>query len=193
MSPYSSDNDNRTRVYIILWSLSAIIAFTITYSINNLIQGTDIMVQFIVFMLSLSPMALCTLFIDCLPQNCLLRLSGIHNLTGQYKGLLKSSHDNFEEEYPVKVIIRQTMKTMEITLITQNSESHNMSAFLSSTDGKYVLTYTYRNKGSVVNSLTQHDGTCTLSFDRNSVSGEYYTSHDRKNYGSIIMEPDTTC
>lgn len=188
MSPYSSDIDNRMRVYIALWVLSAIIAFAISYSVNVLIQDTSLVVQFIVFMLSLSPMAICILSIDYLPQNYLLKLSGIDNLTGKYEGILKSSHDYFQDEHQVTVEIVQTMKAINISLSTGDSESYNTSAFINSTNGKTVLTYTYRNKGSAEKSLTQHDGTCTLSFNGSSVTGEYYTSHDRKNYGSVILE-----
>ena len=187
MSPYSSDVDNRIRVYIALWVLSAVIAFAISYTANVLIQDTGLAVQFIVFMLSLSPMAICILFIDHLPQNYLLKLSGIDNLTGKYEGILKSSYDQFQDEHQVTVKIVQTMKTINISLSTRDSESYNTSAFINSANGKTVLTYTYRNKGSAEKSLTQHDGTCTLSFNESSVTGEYYTSHDRKNYGTLIL------
>ena len=188
MSPYSSDVDNRMWVYIALWGLSAIIAFAISYSMNVLIQDATLAVQFIVFMLSLSPMAICSLFIDHLPQKLLLKLSGIDNLTGQYEGILKTSHDGFDEEHQVKIIIKQTMKSLDVSLFTKDSVSYNTSAYISGSNGKMVLIYTYRNKGSVEKSLTQHDGTCTLSFDGHSISGDYYTSHDRKNYGSLALE-----
>ena len=187
MSPYASDIDNRNRVYVGLWVISAIIAFILSYYIDAMIADSEIIIQFFVFLASLSPMAVCILFIDYLPQRLLLRLSGIANVSGHYEGVLKTSHDDFQEEHPVKIVITQTMKSIDVSMSTHDSESFNTSAFIGVLDGKIALTYTYRNLGAVEKFLTQHDGTCTLIFHDSSISGEYYTTHDRKNYGAITL------
>lgn len=188
MSPYSSDVDKRLNVYIIMWIISAVFAFAINYSANMLVKDFELFVQFIVFIVSLSPMAICMLFIDRLPQSFLLKVSGIANLYGQYEGVLKTSHDGFSEEYPVQVTIRQTIRSMDISLSTKDSRSYNTSASINIVNGRIVLLYTYCNKGSTEKSLNMHDGTCELTFESNMVTGNYYTSHDRKNYGSIVMQ-----
>ena len=188
MSPYSSDVDKRLNVYIIMWIISALIAFAINYFVNILLKESELFVQFIVFIVSLSPMAVCMLFTDRLPQSFLLNVSGIVDLSGKYEGILKTSHDSFSEEHSVIVTIKQTMGSMDISLSTQDSKSHNTSASINTANGMVALLYTYCNEGSTEKSLNMHDGTCELIFDNDTVSGNYYTSHDRKNYGSIKMQ-----
>lgn len=187
MSPYAADNDRRFVVYSVLWMISALIAFFVTILIDSYLSGVNLIVDFMLFLLSISPFAVCLALINHLPQKCLLRISGIEDISGSYNGVLKSSFDDGTKEHSVKVIVKQSFYILEVELSTETSRSYCTSAFIKQMGTRTVLTYTYQNEGSAINGLDPHVGTCWISFGEEKIHGEYYTHPSRRTAGEIEL------
>jgi|WetSurMetagenome_2_1015567.scaffolds.fasta_scaffold384667_1 hypothetical protein len=113
------------------------------------------------------------------------------NMNGEYNGILKSSYDNFNNEYKVTVIVKQSWTNILITLKTDTSESNSQSASIIFMNEKICLFYSYLNKPEIdsVDSMHIHFGTCTHVYNEkeNTFNAEYYTSRDRKTFGIINL------
>ena len=129
------------------------------------------------------------------PINSFLK---IPDLEGEYKGTLKSSFDNFEIKYPIKLRIRQTFSRISILMEMENasSKSYSLNAFLENRGEEILLIYNYQNEplDRKKATLNEHKGTAILKFssDSSSFTGNYFTDKrpkDREeaicNYGEM--------
>ena len=114
----------------------------------------------------------------------------IPSLEGSWKGYLKSSYDNYTEEYPINCIIKQNSKIISIVLETEKSISYSVSANmdLNKING-VTLKYDYINIPKIEQNdlLNVHFGTNTFKMNGNKLEGEYYNKQ-RDTSGKIILE-----
>ena len=110
-------------------------------------------------------------------------------LACRYKGIVKSTFDNIER--PARLIIKQTLTTVHITLITKESKSQSLTTSIDEIFGEMQLTYCYLNtpKNEVRSRSDIHYGSATLSLSNlKKIEGHYYT--DRKTTGDMIFIPE---
>lgn len=128
-------------------------------------------------------------------RNYLWRLgawTGILNvadLSGKWEGTLRSSFDDdFGEERPFILHIKQEWNRLSIEAQTDSSRSKSTSAFLEGDRSGSELTYTYRNrpKPSADDAMAAHEGTTKLRLkEEGQLVGRYYTGEGRGQYGEI--------
>lgn len=107
-------------------------------------------------------------------------------LAKRYIGKLKSSYDHIERNALLEV--EQTLLSVRITLITDESKSKSLSASIDDVLGEMQLTYCYLNtpKSEYRYRSEIHYGTATLSLVNPKIlEGQYYT--DRKTNGDMIF------
>lgn len=107
-------------------------------------------------------------------------------LAKRYKGTLKSSYDNIERTASLE--IKQTLMSVHITLISNESKSKSLSASIDEILGEIQLTYCYLNtpKSEYRYRSEIHYGTATLSITNPAtLDGQYYT--DRKTMGDMVF------
>ncbi len=123
-----------------------------------------------------------------LPQRnflCIPRLDGI------YRGILKSSFDQFQKEYEVTITIHQDGRSIRARLETGQSHSDSSFALLDVyRTGERALTYLYRNEPNpdAPDTMHIHYGVCSLQFSGSlpeTLSGHYWSGRDRNNHGLI--------
>lgn len=116
-----------------------------------------------------------------------LKLSKIPNLSGDWKGYLKTSHEN--EEIDIIVNIKQTWSSIIIVLKTENSKSKSDVALILLSKSRLVYQYFNEPSFSSPEALNKHYGTALLDYEENDIlEGYYFTDRDRKNYGDIHLE-----
>lgn len=107
-------------------------------------------------------------------------------LEKRYVGKLKSSYDHVERDASLE--IKQTLLSVHVTLITNESKSKSLSASIDDILGEMQLTYCYLNtpKSEYRARSEIHYGTATLSVANPQIlEGQYYT--DRKTSGDMIF------
>lgn len=110
-------------------------------------------------------------------------------LSPRYIGKLKSTYDN--KVRPATLEIKQTLTSIHVTMITQESKSKSLSTSIDNILGETQLTYCYLNtpKNEFRSRSDIHYGTAILSINNpNKIEGQYYT--DRKTTGDMIFIPD---
>lgn len=104
----------------------------------------------------------------------------------RYNGILKSSYDRIERK--INLEIKQTLLSVEVKLISDESSSDSVNATISEIHGQKTLLYTYLNEPmSAHRHHSQiHYGTAKLSIisDRE-LRGTYYT--DRNTTGDMFL------
>ena len=185
MHEYSCDNDRRDTVNLISLLVCAAAAFAFAYAIDRLLGGINVLLDFLLFVVSFGPFSFWIMFTDCF-SHMLLWLSGIRDLSGTYKGELETSFDSFTESYPITIVIRHGFREMEIGFITESSRSCSTTASLHQDVDRVEIVYTYENDGAVKEGLNRHIGTCIITVENDRIEGSYYTHPDRSSYGKII-------
>lgn len=107
-------------------------------------------------------------------------------LAKRYLGTLKSTYDNTERHASLE--IKQTLMTVHVTLITNESKSQSLSASIDEILGETQLTYCYLNtpKSEYRDRSEIHYGTATLTVSNPTIlDGKYYT--DRKTCGDMTF------
>lgn len=110
------------------------------------------------------------------------------NLSGTWKGKLKSNTHNKEME--VTIQIKQRWSKIGISISFDKSTSSSFSAAILCSKSLPVLVYSYDNTPHERESdtMTRHIGTAELVLkDKNTLSGGYFNSGDRKTEGSIVV------
>lgn len=119
------------------------------------------------------------------------QLLRVPDLSGRWKGTLRTSHDDFRQEHPVQLTVTQSWSMIRMVLETSSSASHSVAAHVIESGGTepYEIVYQYDNtpKAGVVSTMHGHRGTAhlRLSADASKLTGEYYTGRDRQNHGSM--------
>ena len=104
----------------------------------------------------------------------------------RYTGTLKSTCDHKERKASLE--IKQTLLSIHITLITDESKSKSLSASIDEVLGEIQLTYCYLNtpKSEYRHRSEIHYGTATLSARNPAIlEGQYYT--DRNTTGDMVF------
>lgn len=186
MHDYSINNNER----VIIYFFCALISVCIMYLISNLVENIPWYLE------SPSPFfiyGIIVYFFDkyLWNKNFFKILIKTPDMNGEYAGMLKSSYDDFNKEYPVNIVVKQTWTKIIISLKTDTSESNSKGASIVFENEKIYLFYYYLNKPNFdsVDSMQIHFGTCTHVFDdkTNCFNAEYYSSRGRKNHGTITL------
>lgn len=117
----------------------------------------------------------------------------IPNINGIWKVTINSSYSNFSSPIQAKAVIRQTAFNISISVESDYSCSHSVTAALLCTNrlNVFELIYFYINEPAPDSTRTMsiHHGTTRLklSEDGNNLEGRYYSDRGRQNYGSIIF------
>ena len=107
----------------------------------------------------------------------------------KYSGTFISSYDNIERDCSLE--IKQTLLTIKIIFITDESKSKSISASIDNIYGEKILTYCYLNtpNAMVRNRSQMHNGTSMLCVDEpRKLKGQYYT--DRKTTGDMKFDAE---
>jgi hypothetical protein len=113
------------------------------------------------------------------------------NLNGKWMGVAKTSYDNFLNDIPVTLNIKQTATGVVIQGIFDSSKSISLNANFerSEVDDSVALFYFYRNEPNydAVNTMATHEGSVKLIYNKveNRLEGSYYSGRDRNNYGTL--------
>lgn len=104
----------------------------------------------------------------------------------RYTGTLKSNYDYIERKASLE--IKQTLLSVQVTLVTDESKSKSLSASIDEILGETQLTYCYLNTPKVEYRKRSeiHYGTATLSIaSTGALEGQYYT--DRATNGDMLF------
>ena len=108
-------------------------------------------------------------------------------LKKKYWGKIFSTYEQIEKN--ATLMIKQTLLSISISVITEESKSESICASIEKINGEWKLSYTYLNtpKASVRNRSAIHYGTALLCVDNNKkLEGQYYT--DRNTTGDMKFE-----
>jgi hypothetical protein len=115
------------------------------------------------------------------------------DLSGEWIGIAKSSHDNFLSETKTVFKIKQSATDIIINGEFEKSKSVSLNANFaeSEVDNNIALFYFYRNEPSydAVETMAMHEGSVKLIYNakENSLEGSYYAGRDRNEYGTIKL------
>lgn len=105
-------------------------------------------------------------------------------LYAKYDAKLRSNYDGKERDITIKV--KQTLLSIHIILISNESKSHSIVSSLEFKNEEWVLTYCYQNtpRAKVRNKSEIHNGTAVLCINSaDDIEGQYYT--DRGTTGDM--------
>lgn len=103
-----------------------------------------------------------------------------------YTGKIVSSYDNIER--PIELYIKQSLLSVQITMVSAESRSNSLSASVTGINGENSLIYHYLNtpQSKYRDRSEVHYGTAVLTIiDGTMLKGRYYT--DRKTNGDIEL------
>lgn len=113
------------------------------------------------------------------------------DLSGSWKGVAKSSYDNFSEDIAVVLNIEQKATSIVVQGIFNKSKSISLNANFSKSevDNSVALFYFYRNEPNydAIKTMAIHEGSVKLVYNKKeeALEGSYYSGRDRNNYGTI--------
>jgi hypothetical protein len=113
------------------------------------------------------------------------------NISGDWKGIIKSNWNNEKKEIPVDIAIHQTFFNVQVQVKTEESRSYSIGASFDIDRGFQQLFYSYLNtpKATVINRSEIHYGSTLLYFNGfkvNELEGQYWTS--RQTIGDIKLK-----
>lgn len=197
MHPYSIKNNDRFKILWIVVPLAIGIAwFLKEYVFPFIPQFEEIRW---LFRVPASALALVYLFYKWFEKDLWFRFGNwfgfvkTPNLSGSYKGTLKSSRDNFESETEISVTIKQTLRNLLFTLSTSTSSSKSeMAAIVPDAPDGPVLIYSFHSDHKKISEpeMQYHRGMSCLIFDseEETLTGTYFTSPERGHHGEIFLE-----
>jgi len=190
MHPYAIDSDERKTVIFVL----SLFAVALTYALHLLLTKTGIQWP---WWLEAPSVGGVFLLLYKLFDGWGWRLKGLRkfgfvkipDLNGYWRAEGHSLTQG--EKYQANVQIRQTWTHISITMETEHSRSHSLTAsiLVNQPDGTPV-SYEYRNepKPTALPTMHAHRGTAILRLKNSTLlEGEYYSGRDRLNYGSLIL------
>jgi len=117
----------------------------------------------------------------------------IPDISGKWEGVFFSSYDDFQDERPCEMEVRQNWLTISIIFKASNSESVSIVAGLATKNASGAqLTYSYVNRANYDLSLLDHDGAQSLVLKRDAegdlLEGDYFTNRkDGQTRGHIRL------
>lgn len=193
MHPYATDSPRRGQVLLAL----VVISIPLTIVLNELLKAARIDVPW--YLESPSLLAVYSVlwfFFDRWLWRKINRwfpdLLQVPDLNGGWKGSVRSSYDEFSQDYPVTISVKQSWSAISIRLKADLSNSQSFTAsILTQTAGACILHYTYLNepRARAVDTQVMHRGTATLELvSEGRLEGQYYNSRGRKTHGDICVE-----
>lgn len=113
------------------------------------------------------------------------------DLNGKWKGVVKSSYDNFKNETPIELDITQSATKIKICGVFNESKSVSVHENFgrSELDNQTALYYFFRNEPryDAVKTMAIHEGAVKLLYNpqEKTLSGYYFSGRDRNNHGTI--------
>jgi hypothetical protein len=118
-----------------------------------------------------------------------LSIVRVPDLRGPWEGHVISSFDNHGHQHQITVSIIQTWTHISITVQTEHSRSHSVTASIVPSDAHGpMLSYEYLNEPepAAAETMHAHRGTATLWLKPSGqLEGYYYSGRDRANQGSM--------
>ncbi|MBF8265478.1 MAG: hypothetical protein HW384_1342 [Dehalococcoidia bacterium] len=191
---YSSDHGERTRILIVIGSLSVVAAWLLHLVLGYLpvtvpwwIDTPSVLGFFALIR---------TTFDKTLWRNKMVRkVLGITipDLNGSWKGQLFSSYTDHSSPLDADLIISQNWTGILISLETATSVSRSRAAaFVIDQPGRISLIYEYlcEPRPVAIDTMHTHRGTAELHISSNGtlLEGEYYTGRDRQTYGTLNLQ-----
>lgn len=193
MHPYSTDSNERVNVVLVLGVLAVVLA--LVFSRLTLKFNWDIPW----YVETPSPLFIFGLLFYFFDRHVwkwwvvkFIGLVKVPNIEGSWHCVLKSSYDDFQQEYESTVMIRQRWSTLQVNFRNSiSSSSSNAGAILISRPEGVIVTYQYMNEPSphAVDTMNIHYGTARLELaeDERKMEGSYYTGRGRQNHGTIVL------
>jgi hypothetical protein len=191
---YSSDQEERVRVIIIIGILSVLLA----WSLHLLLGYIPLSIPWWIDMPSvLGFFALIRAVFDrYLWRNKVIRKIfriDVPDLNGRWEGQLFSSYTNHSSPVNVGMTIYQTWTNIQISLETANSISRSRAAaFVINQPEIKSLIYEYLSepRPNAIDTMHTHHGTGELHIkvDDTLLDGEYYNGRDRQTYGTFNLQ-----
>jgi hypothetical protein len=113
------------------------------------------------------------------------------DLNGSWKGVAKSSYDDFNNDIDVVLNIEQKATSIIVQGIFDKSKSISLNANFgkSEVDNSVALFYFFRNEPNydAKKTMATHEGSVKLIYNKKeeALEGSYYSGRDRNNYGTI--------
>ncbi|MDP9366169.1 MAG: hypothetical protein M3Q10_18440 [Chloroflexota bacterium] len=199
MHPYGTDSNERFYVLAFLVPLSFWLSGLATEQIERARLSWPAEADFLADPTSAAFVygALYALFNAYLWRLGVLRWIGLvstPDLNGTWRGVLRSSHDDFATEKALDLTIEQSWTRMVVRIRTAQSASHSRTAslLLNAGPGK-TLSYTYLNQPNTAEgeAMAIHQGTAVLVLHGGArphrLEGEYYNSRGRRTFGQISV------
>jgi hypothetical protein len=167
----------------------------VLFALRCLISWEDILTAFSIYDLFgyASEAVSVTVVFAVLYEKYLWRFNPLDNtpkLASRYSGTLKSNYDDIERQ--ASLIIKQTLLSVHVTLITDESKSQSLFASIDEVLNETTLTCCYLNvpKSEYRNRSEIHYGTATLAISNpKKIDGQYYT--DRQTIGDMVFIADS--
>lgn len=120
------------------------------------------------------------------------RYLGIPDLNGTWRGVLKTTYDEFKHEHQVEVEIEQTWRRISIRLKANHSSSRSLTATITTNQSKCsTLSYEYWNepRPDALKTMEMHRGTAIFELaSPDKMEGHYYTGRGREKRGMIALK-----
>lgn len=197
MHPYSTDSEERTNVPLFL----VIVSIAAAWSLRDLLSDMELHLPWWLDAPSVMGFyaGLHLLFDRVLWRMPLLRRMGIcciPDLSGTWRGTLRSSLNSFRYEREITAEVQQSWTRISIRLHTKSSASRSLLAsILTAGDLGTVVSYQYLNEPKADRpvdtkyAMHAHRGTAWLNLSETGdvLEGEYHTGKDRKNFGTLSL------
>lgn len=189
-------NNNNYKSFGYFFIFLILLSSSIIYLVDFLLKKNSIILPFYISIPSI-PAVYCILFY--LFDNYFwkwsifkkLNIIIADNLHGQWKGIAKSSYDNFQKDIEVIFNIKQTATNIIIQGVFNKSKSISLNANFekSDVDDSIALFYFYRNEPNydAIKTMAIHEGSVKLIYNKKKeiLEGSYYSGRDRNNFGTI--------
>ena len=196
MHPYATNSSERNVIVLGISALSILLAYSLSAVLTALRWSVPWWLD------APSVVGFFSLLYGCFDRylwTCsLFRMLGlvkVPNLTGTWKGEVRSGFQAFSAPHAITATITQTWTMICVELRAPHSTSEStVGAILLPKPGSAILTYQYRNQptADAAIGMHAHNGTATLTFvttDTTAVlAGEYYCGRDRNNIGQMTLE-----
>lgn len=114
----------------------------------------------------------------------------IPKLKNQYKGFIRYNYKGNNSEKNIEIKIKQTLTSVCIKLISDETKSNTITSSLIEENGEFVLYYVYitNPKSQYSNKNPIQIGACRLTIDKtDEITGIYWTN--RKTIGDLYLQP----
>lgn len=212
MHTYSTDNDNRPRVYGVLGLAAYLVALAVGWS-TTMLSAVLPAVAGVSISWGLGFALLLTVFSRYGWKSRVVQATGaskVPNFNGEWEGYVKTSYeghipdealhksnnpDDDMQRIAATLHINQTWRKISIYLEADNSHSDSTGATVLTEDGRWPsLNYQYENDPNPDSEefMARHYGTADLALKGEDsvdiLEGFYYTGPGRENYGEMYFE-----